>query len=138
MSSFSLSHSLTHTDALIAFKLGDMIKQRGVCRHRCLLFKLICDNMCENPSAWAPGVNAQIADQLAIRCALVRGGLDRPDNRHVWLLVHVDSDSAKVMSIVDLTNGSSKDLPYSVIRTDSSEAARYIPTIPLPVGNPSL
>jgi hypothetical protein len=99
------------------------------------MYKLICDTMCKNPTGWAPG-DAAAADRLAIRCALVRGGLDRDDNLHVWLLVRLPDDDCRGEErgfILDLTNGVSKEEPYSIIHTDSPIAFRYLPTTSLPV-----
>jgi hypothetical protein len=112
-----------------------MIKMSGVCRHRCLLFKFVCDAMCDSPSEWATGVDAKTADSLAIRCALIRGGLDRDNNLHVWLLVRTYGDDRKErVEILDLMNGR-EGKPYSLFSIDSNAAKRFLPATPIPVGS---
>jgi hypothetical protein len=113
--------------------LGTMIKRRlGVCRHRSILFKYLCDHMHRFPAQWgltsvASAASATDAPGLvrgAIPCQVVRGVLlvtqgnevTKGVRAHMWNVVRIGSKSF----IVD-----AMQCPGHLFSADSLKARAY-------------
>jgi hypothetical protein len=97
----------------------------GMCRHRAILFKLLCDHMCSAPERW--GLSATAAGAVpngGIECSLVRGVQYQRDEKsgvvqalgHMWNVVLVDGHEY----VVDVMQ-----CPERLIPLTSNEALAY-------------
>jgi hypothetical protein len=111
-----------------AISLGDVIAlRRGVCRHRSILFKYLCDHMHRFPAQWAltsaaskAGASAGVV-MGAIPCQLVRGVLtDGSDlantENHMWNVVRLGHE----LFVVDVMQR-----PRELLDAESKEAQAY-------------
>jgi len=70
----------------LAMPLGDIIRCGvGVCRHRSILTKLVCDSI------------ASSAPKLKLRCRVVRG---KSKHAHVWNVIRFKSTAWRVMDVM--------------------------------------
>ncbi len=106
--------------------LGDLIELRmGVCRHRSILFKYLCDHMRRFPKQWALAP-ASAASPTSVRgavpCQLVRGVQSAADGsaaateNHAWNVVQID-DASYVVDVMQR--------PGELLPVDSKEAQAY-------------
>ncbi len=113
--------------------LGVMIAMRvGLCRHRSILFKYLCDHMHRFPAQWgltaaAASASASSADGIgvvrgAIPCQLVRGvqlapGTSEADaENHMWNVVRLGD----ALFVVDVMQR-----PGQLLAADSKQAEAY-------------
>jgi hypothetical protein len=128
-----------HVDGWV--DLGDLIKWRlGLCRHRSILFKYLCDHMQRFPAQWglssATVTTAEESGACVVRgaifCQLVRGMQSAPDGvtakpeNHMWNVVRLGSE----LFVVDVMQR-----PRELLATESKEAQAYQRAILAGVGN---
>ncbi len=106
--------------------LGNFITwQMGVCRHRSILYKYLCDHMHRFPEQWALSAAADGSGVVrgAIPCQLVRGvqsvsaahGSDVAQN-HMWNVVRLGSE----LYVVDVMQSAGQ-----LLAAESKEARAY-------------
>jgi hypothetical protein len=122
--------SVRDRDPLRHVSLDTLIcMQIGVCRHRSILFKYLCDHMHRFPAQWglatdAPSSAAETKGVVrgAIPCQLVRGvqfaadGSGDAAGNHMWNVVRVGTESF----VVDVMQR-----PGQLLPADSKEALAY-------------
>ncbi len=104
--------------------LGALIRLgRGVCRHRSILFKYLCDHMHRFPEQWRPTNAADGSGPVRgiIPCQLVRGVQSALDGSgsaegHMWNVVRLSDE----LFIVDVFQR-----PGKLLSADSKEAQAY-------------
>jgi hypothetical protein len=107
--------------------LGALVRKGfGLCRHRAILFKFLCDHMCTEPERWGLSATGTVGATPAggIECSLVRGVQYERDEKsgvvqalgHMWNVVLVDGTEC----VVDVMQR-----PEQLIASASNEALAY-------------
>ncbi len=118
--------------------LGALIEKGvGMCRHRAILFKFLCDHMCAEPEQWGQSIStAGAVPDGVIECSLVRGVQYQRDEKsggvralgHMWNVVLVDGHEyvVDVMQCAErlIPLNSNEALAYSRIASDATVRAR--------------
>ena len=98
--------SIKSTRGTNVVPLHELLGRNGVCRHRAVLFKLVCDELCEQPQ------------HDSLRCRLVRGdyGVQQAGGGHAWNVVRV----GETLYLCDVMHD-----PGKLYTEDSDKANEY-------------